>query len=169
MIAALALGASLTQLEDQRGRHFTLASLRGKPAVVTFVSAHCTDTCPLTDAQFSRTEREIARRRLRVRLVTVTLDPEHDSPAVMRKLAAKFGANPRYWLVAGGTPANVHRVMRAFGVVAQRGKDGYADVHTTFIYLLNSNGYLSGELLPSAGSGDYLIAEIRRYLKELSQ
>jgi protein SCO1 len=169
IIAAVALAASLTQLEDQRGRHFTLASLRGEPAIVTFVAAHCTDACPLIDAQFSRTAREVAREKLPVRLVTITLDPEHDPPAVMRHLAATFGADPHYWLVASGTPADVHRVMHAFGVVAQRGKNGYADVHTTFIYLLNSRGELSGVLLASAGSEDYLIGEIHRYLSRLSQ
>jgi protein SCO1/2 len=167
MIAALTLAVSMTQLEDQRGRAFTFASLRGEPAIVTFVSAHCTDTCPLTNAQFARTERDIAREGLRVRLVTITLDPERDSLAVMRSLASKFGANPRYWIVADGTPRNVHRVMRAFGVFARRGKDGYEDVHTTYVYLLNSNGELAGAILPSGG--DYLIGEIRRYLTAGSQ
>lgn len=169
VIAVVALAASLTQLEDQRGRHFTLASLRGEPTIVTFVSAHCTDACPIIDAQFARTARDVARERLRVRLLTITLDPEHDPPAVMRRLATSLDADPRYWLVASGTPDNVHRVMRAFGVIAQRGKDGYADVHTTFVYLLNRRGALSGVLLSSAGSGDYLIGEIHRYLKQLSQ
>lgn len=169
IVAAVALAASLAQLEDQRGRHFTLSSLRGEPAIVTFVSAHCSDACPMINAQFARTAREVAHEGLPVRLVTITLDPERDPPAVMRTLAETFDADPRHWLVASGTPAEVHRVMRAFGVAVQRGRDGYADMHTTFIYLVTSRGALGGVVLAAAGSGDYLIGEIHRYLRQLSQ
>ncbi len=168
ILAAVALASSI-HLVDQSGRHFTLASLRGEPVVVTFVAAHCTDACPLIDAQVARASREAARERLRIRFLTITLDPEHDPPSVMRALAKTFDADEHHWLVATGSVPAVHRIMRAFGVVAQRGRRGYADVHTTFVYLLDRDGAIRKILLASAGSGQYLMTEIRQDWSILQQ
>src|SRR5947199_1519030 len=110
------------QLVDQTGRAFSLTSLRGTPLIVTFVSAHCSDACPLVNAQFSHAARLLAAEHRNLRLVTVTLDPENDPPRVMRALAKTFNADPRTWIVAGGNASEVHRVMRDFGFMARRGR-----------------------------------------------
>ena len=88
--------SSVTQprLVDQQGHTFTLASLRGKPLVLTFIAAHCTDACPLINAQFADAAQRIAEAHLDARLLTVTLDPEHDSPRTMRELAQPFRGRP---------------------------------------------------------------------------
>src|SRR5581483_7116454 len=109
--------ASQPHLVDQTGRRFTLGSLTGKPLAITFVSAHCDDACPLINAQFSAAARSIAKAHLTAKLVTITLDPDHDSPATMRKLANRFEADPRYWLVASGKPSDVRSIMHSFGVI----------------------------------------------------
>jgi protein SCO1/2 len=149
-------------LIDQTGRHFTVASLRGAPVVVTFVAAHCTDACPLINAQFAQAAVRLERDRVHVRLLTITLDPEHDPPAVMRDVAARFHANPNTWLVAGGTLGDVHRVMRSFGVVAQQGRRGYADVHSTFVYFLDGRGKLRDTMLASNALAGQILSEVRR-------
>jgi protein SCO1 len=160
--ASLALLAAAAQprLVDQSGHAFTLASLRGEPLVVTFVSAHCTDACPLINGQFADAARRIAQAHLTARLLTITLDPEHDSVATMRALARRFEADPRYWLVAGGAPADVHRIMRAFGVVAIQGKRGYADQHTTFVYVFDRSGAFVKTMLASTDLSGAIVDEI---------
>ena len=144
------------QLVDQTGRAFSLTSLRGTPLIVTFVAAHCTDACPLVNAQFSQAARLFATERRNVRLVTVTLDPENDPPRVMRALAKTFGADAHTWIVAGGTISDVHRVMREFGVLARRGRKGYADAHTTFVYFVDSRGVVRKTILASTNLGAQL-------------
>lgn len=147
------------QLVDQTGRTFTLASLRGRPVIVTFISAHCTDACPLVNAQFADASRQIARRKLDTRLLTITLDPANDPPSLMRALARRFEADPRYWLVAGGRPSEVNQIVRAFGVVAKLGKNGYREAHSTFVYVLDAKGNLQQTMLASTGlSGDIVDA-----------
>ncbi|MBV8066895.1 MAG: SCO family protein, partial [Candidatus Eremiobacteraeota bacterium] len=148
-------------LIDQRGRSFTLASLRGEPLAVTFVSAHCTDACPLINAQFSDASRRIAAAHLAARLLTITLDPQNDSPQTMRRLAQRFEADPRYWILAGGSVAEVTAVMRAFGVVSVKGKDGYREEHTTFVYLFNAKGEPAKTMLASSGLSDDIVDAIR--------
>jgi protein SCO1/2 len=152
---------------DQTGRHFTFASLRGTPIIVTFVAAHCTEACPLINAQFSQAAQRFAADRIKVRLLTITLDPEHDPPAVMRDLAKRFSADPRQWLVASGGVRDVHRIMSAFGVVAQQGRDGYADMHTTFVYFIDRKGTLQKTELASTALGAQIVDDVRKAWPEL--
>jgi protein SCO1/2 len=149
------------QLIDQRGQRFTLSSLRGEPLIVTFVSAHCTDACPLINAQFAEAAQGIEHDRLAGRLLTITLDPEHDSPQTMRELARRFNADPRHWIVAGGSRSDVHAVMRAFGVISIEGKHYSDDRHTTFIYALSPQGNLAQTLLASTATQDDILDGLR--------
>jgi protein SCO1/2 len=148
-------------LVDQQGRSFDLASLRGMPLAVTFVSAHCNDACPLINAQFGAAARRIQEEKIAARLLTITLDPEHDSPRTMRELANRFEANPRYWLVAAGSTPDVHAIMRAFGAISIEGKRGYHDRHTTFVYLLNARGRLAQTMLASSALSDAVVDALR--------
>jgi len=148
------------RLVDQRGDSFTLASLTGRPLVVTFIAAHCTDACPLINAQFADAATRIERAHLRARLLTITLDPEHDSPRTMRELATRFEANPRYWLLASGSVRDVHAIMRAFGTVSEEGRRGYRDEHTTFVYLFNSEGELAKTMLASSALSDAIVSAV---------
>ncbi len=156
-------------LVDQSGHAFTFATLARTPLVVTFVAAHCTDACPLVNAEFSAAARIFLAERRRIHLLTITLDPEHDSPADMRLLAKAFGADPRTWTLASGKVADVHRVMRAFGVVARQGRKGYADVHTTFVYFIDARGSLRRTLLASADLTDQVVAEVHANWQQLTQ
>lgn len=164
-LAALTLPAAAIerqpQLVDQLGHTFTLPSLSGTPTIVTFVAAHCTDACPLVNAQFAQADRKFASEHRRVRLLTITLDPENDSPRVMSALARTFSADPRTWIVASGSAGDVHRIMRMFGVTAQRGRNGYAGVHSTFIYFVDARGRLRATILASTDLGSRVVAEVR--------
>jgi cytochrome oxidase Cu insertion factor (SCO1/SenC/PrrC family) len=149
------------RLIDQRGRSFTLASLRGEPLVITFIAAHCTDACPLINAQFADAARRIERAHINARLLTVTLDPEHDTPRTMATIARRFEANPRYWLLVGGSLRDVHAIMNVFGVVSEQGERGYRDEHTTFVYVLNRSGALSQTMLASSALSDAIVDAVR--------
>ena len=163
LFAAIPVSAGQTPVMiDQRGRAFTFASLRGMPVAVTFIAAHCKDACPLINAQFAQASKEFERDGMHVRLLTITLDPEHDPPSVMRGVARRFDADPRRWLVAGGSVRDVHRIMDAFGVTAEQGEHGYAEVHTTFVYILDGSGRLRKTMLASAQLAAQLADEVRR-------
>jgi cytochrome oxidase Cu insertion factor (SCO1/SenC/PrrC family) len=99
----------------------------------------------------------LKRRGSHARLVTITLDPEHDPPSLMRAMAHRFGADARTWLVASGTPANVNAVARAFGVVAIVGKSGFRERHTTFVYELEASGTLVKTTMASSDLADTMV------------
>ncbi|HKU69129.1 MAG TPA: SCO family protein [Candidatus Baltobacteraceae bacterium] len=160
-LAPPALAARMPQLIDQNGHAFTFQTLRGTPLIVTFIAAHCTQACPLVNAQFAQAAQRFAHAHTHVRLLTITLDPEHDSLRDMHDIARRFNADPRTWIVAGGKRADVHAIMSAFGVVAQRGRKGYADVHTTFVYYIDAGGNVRKTILASTALTDQLVEMAR--------
>jgi protein SCO1/2 len=164
LIAALAPAPNprTIPLIDQQGRPFALADLRGAPVVVTFTATRCRDACPLVNAAFSRLQGDLARAHLRATLVTVTLDPTYDTPAIMARSARAYQADARRWRLASGRPADVQHLIQAFGVRVEPDEHGIPDVHTTFVYVLDStqrsgrtllaSTALSAEVLPLVAS-----------------
>jgi protein SCO1/2 len=134
-----------TVLVDQRGTPFTLRDLRGKPTVVTFIATRCTDACPVADAVFA----QLARRHENTQLVTITLDPQHDTPFVMSRHARGLQARAPQWRMASGAPSDVLTFLKAFGVT----HIGVA-VHSSAIYLIDAQGRLARILPVSTGAAN---------------
>ena len=146
----VAHAATSAMLIDQRGHRFTLTSLRGTPIALTFVSTHCRDACPLINAEIAQAAQRVRESFRSIRFLTLSLDPERDTQSDMVHLARQFSADPRIWIVASGNAAYIHSVMKRLAVQITRGADGYADAHTTFIYMLDAKGKLAATLLPSS-------------------
>jgi protein SCO1/2 len=148
-VHAEALSPASILMVDQRGAIFSLNSLEAPYLAVTFVAARCLDTCPISNAMFAKVQKQVLHDRLPIALVTVTLDPEHDTPSVMRRLAQTFQSNEKVWRFASGEPNHVESLMRAFGITVQRDKDGVPEGHDTFIYILDSQRKLAKTLVLS--------------------
>jgi len=119
------------------GRTVSSADLAGKVRLETFIYTRCQDACPLVSAKLARLQRRLATRRLlgaRVLLASITLDPAHDSPAVLARYAAGLGADPRAWLYLRGTPAETRRLRAAYGDPARPGQEL---AHADLIFLID--------------------------------
>ncbi len=156
------------QLHDQTGAAFSLADARHRPVVLTFVAAHCVDACPIINAQYEQVQTQLRRARVPVHLVTLTLDPEHDRAADMRRIARTFHADPQYWSVGMAGVPQIRALMRRFHVVATRGHKNYDDIHTTYVYLLDSHGRVIKTILASTNMPADLFAELQRTWNKLT-
>jgi protein SCO1 len=136
-------------LVDQSGHTFTLWDLAGKPVIITFVASRCTDACPIANAAFAQTYRQLRRDHLSARLLTITLDPVYDTPAVMAHVARHFGVPRDAWRFASGRPADVRQLMQVLGVATEPDAHGIPESHTSFIYILDRNVLLTRTLLLS--------------------
>ena len=86
---------------ERSGRTVTLADFRGKVWIANFIYTHCTDTCPLQSARLAALQEDFAGER-DLRLVSITVDPARDTPKVLAKYAARYGADPdRWWFLTG--------------------------------------------------------------------
>ena len=87
----------------------------GRPVVLTFIFTSCTTVCPMISATLAQLQRKLGPARDQVHLVSISIDPEFDTPARLREYASKLGAGPE-WQHYGGTLAASQAAQRAFGV-----------------------------------------------------
>jgi protein SCO1/2 len=128
---------AIAGLQDQRGRHFSLASLRGRPVAITFWDSHCTQECPLAGHELATVERGVPRSQRPV-LVVVSVNPK-DTPASARAAIGHWGLRglaPWHWLM--GTHARLARAWRAYRIAVQPTPTDI--VHTEALYLLDRRG-----------------------------
>jgi protein SCO1/2 len=96
-------------LMERTGRTVTRADLLGKVWLATFIYTECTETCPLQSAQVARLQAEFGAQPDLV-LVSITVDPERDTPAILRAYAERYGADPARWWFLTGDKRAIYRL-----------------------------------------------------------
>lgn len=111
-------------LLDQDGRGVSLESAlgSGEPVLLNFVFTTCATICPVMTATFSRVREELGPEAERLRMVSISIDPDHDTPPVMKQYAERYGAGPR-WRFLTGTAGQIARVLKAFDASPQSKAD----------------------------------------------
>ncbi len=127
-------------LVDQEEKRFRFSSTRGKFVLVTFVFTTCPDICPLFTAKFSVIQRKLQEKNLGdYWLLTVTTDPERDSPAVLKAYAKQYRADLSYWSFLTGSKGELAKVWKAFGVNVKKHGSGQIQ-HTGLTALIDRHG-----------------------------
>lgn len=131
-------------LTDDSGSPWTLSKQRGKTIALFFGYTHCPDTCPLTLTKLSHAAAQQGSRASDVVIALVTVDPQRDTPAVLKRYVEKFPGAAIVGLT--GTAAQIAGVERSYHVWAQkipgkhRGGAAYDDAHSSVTYLIDRNG-----------------------------
>ena len=126
----------------------------GRPVVLNFIYTTCTSVCPLTSQTFADLQRKLGAQRDSVHLVSISIDPEQDTPARLRAYAEKFGAGPE-WRHYTGTVAASVTAQRAFN--AYRGsKMDHAPV--SFVRTAPGNRWVR---IDGFATADQLLGELR--------
>jgi protein SCO1/2 len=128
-------------LVDQRGDAFTLASLKGKPVLIDFIYTSCASTCPMLTAKMVQVARELGPvLGADVKIVSITLDPEHDGPAELATYAKSHGAADSGWIFLTGKPPDIDRVLAQYKLRRMREDDGSV-MHSVSAFLLGPDGH----------------------------
>ena len=111
-------------LVDQEGKPRPFSGFKGHRVAITFIYTRCPlpEFCPMMDRQFVAVQKSIAGENdLRdVRLVTATMDPEFDTPAVLSDHAERLKADPAVWTFLTGPPAAVTTFALQFGIFTEK-------------------------------------------------
>ncbi len=136
------------ELVDQNGRTIRDEDLRGKWQLVFFGFTSCPDICPTTLTNITAVLEELGPAADKLQALLITVDPERDTPAVLKDYLAPF--DPRI-LGLTGTPEQVGAALRSFRVYAsKRPLDGgdYTMDHSAFIYLMDLQGAYAAHFGP---------------------
>jgi protein SCO1/2 len=102
-------------LINQDGKRMKFAALvnSGKPVVIDFIYGTCTTICPVLSAGYTNFQRKLGADTRSVQLISISIDPENDGPAVMKKYLKNYRAQPG-WDFLTGSRQDIDRVMQAF-------------------------------------------------------
>ena len=152
-------------LIDQTRAARPMGSLRGHRVALTFIYTRCPmpDFCPLMDKQFAQVQEEVSKtpELADVRLVSATLDPEFDTPAVLAQHAKKLGADPRIWYFMTGDRDAVLAFAKRFGVITEPGEPAAPVVHNLRTAVIDPRGRLVKTYSGSAWSPAELVADLK--------
>jgi protein SCO1/2 len=132
---------------DQNGAPASLSAYRGHRVALTFIYTRCPlpEFCPLMDRHFAAVQKTLASTPALsdVRLVTITLDPAFDTPAVLKPYAARRGADPKIWSFLTGTPEDVNTFGSQLGIYVEHNPQSPIDItHNLRTVVLDPDGRL---------------------------
>ena len=140
--------APATALIGQDGKPLSLADFKGKAVALTFIFTRCPlpEFCPRMNAQFAEIEASLAKEPAlysKTQLLSVSFDPEHDAPQVLRDYRERFlkgvkGVAPAHWKFATGTPEHIKEFATFFGLTYL--KSGEQFVHSLATAVLTPGG-----------------------------
>ncbi|MCB9536076.1 MAG: SCO family protein [Myxococcales bacterium] len=129
-----------------------LDAFRGKRVVISMFYGTCPHVCPMLIQDIKRlVDAADADTRDQVEVILVSFDPEHDTPAGLRTLAAKHGLDADRYHFALGTPDQVRELAAVLGIRYRRQKDGSIG-HTSVITVLDEQGRVV-DAFEGAGAG----------------
>jgi protein SCO1/2 len=148
-------------LTNQDGKRIALKDLRGRVLAITFIFASCTDTCPLLTATMAGLQDRLgADFGPRVNFVSITVDPERDTPEVLKRYAQKHRVNPAGWAFLTGTPAEIREVARRYGIYYKKTPLGDVD-HTFLTSLVDQTGTLRVQYMGVRFEPDEMLRDLQ--------
>ena len=158
------------ELTAHTGEKVTRDDLLGHPWVAGFVFTRCTMTCPQISLELRKLQNALPSDN-QARLMSVTVDPTHDTPELLASFAEIYGADPDRWLFLTGDRKDVYRLTTVnFGVFARElfGEDrkpGFEVTHTNRVVLVNSEGVPVRSFLAVGPTAEMEMLALRRILE----
>jgi protein SCO1/2 len=164
VLVLLLIGGDFT-LTNQDAQPFELASLRGKVVLVFFGYTMCPDACPTTLSKLSAAYARLTEdERARVKALYISIDPERDTPKVMKEHLTYFGVDA---VGLTGSPEDTAKVARQFGAHFERSSEptaaGYLMSHTVSMFGLDARGQ-TRLLIDYEANVDTVVRSIRQLL-----
>jgi protein SCO1/2 len=153
-------------LDASAGGRVSLANLRGKVLVITFIFTTCTATCPILTAKMAHIQRQLgADFGTRVNFVSITVDPLNDTPDRLRGYAAAHGANMPGWHFLTGKPSEISDVLHRYSVYAKKSERGELE-HLFLTSLVDRKGMLRLQYLGTRFDPAEMQADLQKLLRE---
>lgn len=140
VLAALCLAPNLradVSVIDQNGqaKYFFAEVVKSGPVVVNFIYTHCDGVCPGQGQRFKQLQTKLGKRLGgEVHLISVSIDPERDTPEALKTWSQRFEAGPHWTLVTGSKQAMEEISQQVLGLVANRNE------HSPFIAVRGKQG-----------------------------
>ncbi len=173
-VAPMNFPAKEFHLTDQRGRRVTLASLRGKVVLLTFLDPVCTSDCPLIAQEFRAAGQLLGTNARHVELVAIATNPVFYQLNYTQAFTRQEGMSQvPNWLFLSGPLAQLRQVWKDYGIAAEVEPAGSMVGHTEVAYVIDRTGHIREEFEDDPGPGTVstkasfavlLADDVRQYL-----
>lgn len=163
-VAADTIGGDFT-LTDHNGESFQLEQLRGRVVLMFFGYTYCPDICPTELANLSAVLNALQDAENRVQGVFVTVDPERDTPQLLKSYVGYFN---RHLIGLTGSPDQIDSVARQYRVKYKKNPHpggAYSMDHSANLYLIDSRGKLAA-VVPYGLPPEHVLGVVRQLLSE---
>jgi len=162
------------RLVDQTGRPFGNKDLVGKVHVVDFFFTTCQSICPRLTRAMKALQDRFEKNKVPVRLLSITVDPENDTPEVLAAYAKKYGADLKRWTFVTGTEAQVRElIVEGFKThMGQKEKigDNLIDIsHAGLFVIVDGEGGIRGYYRPDEQGLDEMFHRSQHVLREMER
>lgn len=159
------------KLTDQEERSFDDAAMKDRVWIANFIFTSCPTVCPLLTAKMARLQEQTKEQGDALRLVSFSVDPYTDTPAVLKEYGAKFGQDPARWTFLTGPYTDIERAIQdGFKIAIDRqepDEGGFYDiVHGEHFVLVDATGQLRGYYRSEAPELERLVRDAVRLVKE---
>ena len=136
-------------MKDQEGWAVTAASLRGSPLVVAFMFTRCPTICPRITASMRGLQASAKAAKLPLKLLSISVDPETDTPEVLKSYAGKHGVDLANWLfLSGDMESTKATVIEGFKIALERRANADVDpagiIHGSHLVLVDAELKIRG-------------------------
>ena len=161
-------------LTNQLGDQVTLADLKGKVWVTDIIFTRCMGPCPKMTEKMSELQQKFSGEK-DLRLVTLTTDPDHDSPAILKSYAEKFQNDPSRWFFVTGPKPEIKQLAKGSLKLAaeEKSKEEQENpndlfIHNTVFMLVDKHGRMRGQAYESLEPNfhEKIQQDIRALLRE---
>jgi len=151
-------------LTDQDGNAVQLSDLRGKVVVLDFIYTQCPGPCPLLSRKFAHLQRQLGDSFAKeVVLLSITIDPQHDTPEVLRQYAQRYQADTSGWKFLTGSTQAIITVAYQYGA-DYYGEPGREINHVVATYIIDRGGDVVKVLKGPNHTAGELFAEVQKLL-----
>jgi protein SCO1/2 len=153
-------------LTNQSGQRLALKQLRGKVLAITFIFASCADTCPLLTAKMVGLQKRLGSDfGSKVYFVSISVDPERDTPEVLKRYAEAYKANTVGWAFLTGTQGEIRDVTKRYGIYNKKTPRGDVD-HTFLTSLVDRQGILRVQYMGVKFNPDEMLRDLQNLIRE---
>jgi protein SCO1/2 len=130
------------ELTDQNGKTFAKTDLMGKVWIADFVFTHCGGPCPIMSSKLAEIQKQVDRPA--VKLVSFSVDPERDTPAVLKEYARTYGADESRWSFLTGPKQAIYDTAAAMKITAIPATADAPIIHSDLFLLVDRAGQVVG-------------------------
>ncbi|RLB48118.1 MAG: SCO family protein [Deltaproteobacteria bacterium] len=154
-------------LIDQNGQAFDRSDLEGRTSIVDFVFTRCPAICPLLSQKMAHLQQRYEGAGDDVQLVSISVDPEYDTPEVLLEYAGQYRADPARWRLLTGDADDVNRIVvsgfrQAMGEPERTAEGGVDVMHSSHFVLVDRTATIRGFYSNDADGTATLLTDVER-------